>query len=519
MTNEMFVTALRGAERTDRDAITTMMGNTASTRTALRRVGVNQLRGFLESRVEECYRRNVAKIVPLLQNELRMSESKLIQTEEELNSLSIDRLRKAANIYREKFSKELTEAIHGTAKASPGTSTLHYTPVYTILYTCTYYTYIYILLYFYILLYVYFADEWGETLDIEQLRGGSFMEQDQVRSTMWQTVLDIEVGHNKQKLFGGAQYHRALREFSVAVRHMKTPLVTEDEIANAAGMGDVHDGVNFLRSACVIAIEKAQQCFEPMLVALRHRSIHIMRRLCPIVEHMAGRSGGGLSTTDSYNRPLQDMIRRVYDKFVDSQMEICLSKCRDDVRGLTRYVTWDSDGRGGSSSLYKNLPTPKRMAEIYAVAVEKTPALPSISASGGGSNNKDSNKNSMKKNGWGRPSGGSSAADRVLSDWSSANGDSPTGNLVATPRTADSSAVTGLWDESAQVADYHNLLQLTEEMLAGRKSDRTNTVVTAIVQHIIKTWTDHFARTVSMKFNCFFLMPFLDEFPSYLVSS
>ena len=140
MTNEMFVTALRGAERTDRDAITTMMGNTASTRTALRRVGVNQLRTFLESRVEECYRRNVAKIVPLLQNELRMSESKLIQTEEELNSLSIDRLRKAANIYREKFSKELTEAIHGTAKASPGTRT----PVYTILYTCTYYTSIYI---------------------------------------------------------------------------------------------------------------------------------------------------------------------------------------------------------------------------------------------------------------------------------------------------------------------------------------------------------------------------------------
>lgn len=32
--------------------------------------------------------------------------------------------------------------------------------------------------------------------------------------------------------------------------------VTEDEIANAAGISDTHDGVNFMRAACVIAVEK-----------------------------------------------------------------------------------------------------------------------------------------------------------------------------------------------------------------------------------------------------------------------
>ena len=32
-----------------------------------RQVGVTKLRSFLEARVEDCYRRNVAKIVPLLQ--------------------------------------------------------------------------------------------------------------------------------------------------------------------------------------------------------------------------------------------------------------------------------------------------------------------------------------------------------------------------------------------------------------------------------------------------------------------
>lgn len=49
---------------------------------------------------------------------------------------------------------------------------------------------------------------------------------------------------------------RAIREFCLAVRMMKTPTITEDEIANAAGVGDMHDGVNFMRAACVIAVEK-----------------------------------------------------------------------------------------------------------------------------------------------------------------------------------------------------------------------------------------------------------------------
>jgi uncharacterized membrane protein YesL len=34
----------------------------------------------------------------------------------------------------------------------------------------------------------------------------------------------------------------------------------------------------------------------------------------------------------------------------------------------------------------------------------------------------------------------------------------------------------------------------------------------------IRSWRVHFSRTVAMKFNCFFLMPFLDDFPTYLVS-
>lgn len=38
--------------------------------------------------------------------------------------------------------------------------------------------------------------------------------------------------------------------------------VTEDEIANAAGISDMHDGVNFMRAACVIAVEKVRTNLE-----------------------------------------------------------------------------------------------------------------------------------------------------------------------------------------------------------------------------------------------------------------
>merc|ERR1711871_757068 len=366
-----------------------------------------------------------------------------------------------ANVYREQFSKELANTIHGTVKASP--------------------------------------EEWGETLEQEQLRGGSFLEQDQVSSDAWQRLLELEVGNNKHKLFGGAQYHRALREFTVAVRHMHTPLVTEDEIANAAGVGDVHDGVNFMRAACVIAVEKAQQSFEPMLEALRHRSTHIMRRLYPVVEQIIRKNGINLPL-DSYNRPFKDLIHRVYDKFVDEQISLCLSKCRDDMGGMTRFVTWDVDGQGGSPALYKSLPTPKKMVEIYSVAVDNN------SGDGSGSG-KDSSSSSSKR---GRKE---HIADKVTDEWAAASGSSVSVDSVAAHGQIVSSQ---FGQDDAQASDYFDLLQLTEEMLAGRNAGRTNTVVTALVQYIIRSWRDHYARTVAMKFNCFFLMPFLDEFPAYL---
>jgi hypothetical protein len=165
--------------------------------------------------------------------------------------------------------------------------------------------------------------------------------------------------------------------------HLHFILPPSFSFSTILGMGDVHDGVNFMRAACVIAVEKAKASFEPMLEvrygahtythpdrqtngmfaclalrllthcyrlsslsfpftcsppsyslvstapyisppnplpsslspsqsnntqALRHRSVHIMHRLFPIVEYMVRKGGNGLPL-DTYNKPCQDMVR------------------------------------------------------------------------------------------------------------------------------------------------------------------------------------------------------------------
>ena len=151
--------------------------------------------------------------------------------------------------------------------------------------------------------------------------------------------MDAEVGNRDHRLYGGAQYHRSLREFSLASKCLRTPMITEDEIANAAGVGSTHDGVNFLHASCVIALEKARKTFEPLLGTLVVRMTHIMSRLCPVTEYMLreDRDRGKLSNFQgrksgkegdpafdqaehamdiSQNPRFRELIRTIFENFV-----------------------------------------------------------------------------------------------------------------------------------------------------------------------------------------------------------
>lgn len=107
-----------------------------------------------------------------------------------------------------------------------------------------------------------------------------------VSDRTWDRLVDTEVGNKEHRLYGGSQYHRVLREFHLATKCLRLPTISEEEIANAAGIGETHDGVNFLHASCVIALEKARVSFDPLLRALQVRLQHVMERLCPVAEYM-----------------------------------------------------------------------------------------------------------------------------------------------------------------------------------------------------------------------------------------
>lgn len=164
-----------------------------------------------------------------------------------------------------------------------------------------------------------------------------------VSDRTWERLVDAEVGNRDHRLYGGAQYHRSLREFSLAAKCLRTPLITEDEIANAAGVGATHDGVNFLHASCVIALEKAQKTFEPLLGTLVARMTHVMSRLCPVTEYMLredrdrgklsnfqGRRKKGDSTPldqaehamdISQNPRFRELVRSIFEKFVEQRAD------------------------------------------------------------------------------------------------------------------------------------------------------------------------------------------------------
>ena len=103
--------------QSDRDGKSRNNPALTAARAFLPRVGLGRLRGFLERRVDECYRRNVAKIVPLLQAEHASVERRLQAVETELDALSVERLKAGADAFCDEFCSALKDAIQGSVTA------------------------------------------------------------------------------------------------------------------------------------------------------------------------------------------------------------------------------------------------------------------------------------------------------------------------------------------------------------------------------------------------------------------
>ncbi|KAM0888482.1 hypothetical protein ACQ4PT_028310 [Festuca glaucescens] len=152
-------------------------------------------------------------------------------------------------------------------------------------------------------------DKFGETLINERVNGGTFTgsENFQLPNKMMPNA--------GMRLYGGAQYHRAMAEFRLVVGSIKCPPITREEIVNACGVEDIHDGTNYSRTACVIAVAKARDTFEPFL----HQKD---------AEHF------------SSHDVLVKRVQAAFDKFAESTEQSCRERCMEDLESTTRYVTW-----------------------------------------------------------------------------------------------------------------------------------------------------------------------------------
>jgi GTPase SAR1 family protein len=519
-----FRAAVARAARADASLVRAKLGHQGFG-TVQDRLGVHALRRFLEKHVERQYRANVARVVPLLRQERQATEAALKAADEELAALTPERLRRSAEAVADKFCRSLGAAVAGSVAAETNiygerladervSGGAFLAPVETLVE----------------------EEEDEEDSGERVLRGGffptttgrrtpgvraaaaAFVQQPDVSQgkptmelTLSQTALDGAVGHADAALYGGAQYRRALREFALAVRHLSLPSVGSDEIANALGVGDAHDGADFVRASCVIAVDKARRSFEPQLRTLAHRVSHVMRRLPPALERMMELQGGtpsrrvfsddepAPSTSDAVREarggpstlrkeadgPYEAVMRLVasiYDKYVLELADRAVARCRDDLEAMTRFVTWDLASSSDATS-------------SMAAALEPTPDLAqNVQADMAAARSALDNPRSSKK----------SKARR----WFSARDES-----------AVEAAIVDDWrDAFGEQNDNVDVLKQTLATPIGSLSPVTppHEVVGSLVRRIAAAWREHFARTVAVKFNCFFLMPFVDDFPLYL---
>uniref|UniRef100_A0A383VV88 Dynamin-type G domain-containing protein n=1 Tax=Tetradesmus obliquus TaxID=3088 RepID=A0A383VV88_TETOB len=379
----------------------------------LSRLGVHQLRRFLEALLQQKYLECIPAIVPLLDREHRTAEQRLAASRKELEQLATDKLKEKGRGFRESFLSKLTLLLKGTVAAP--------------------------------------SNRFGETLADEHLRGGAFMGADGKL-----LVQPGELPNCNMRLYGGAQFHRAMAEFRVGVGQMACPSVTREEIVNACGVDDIHDGVNYVRTACVIAVSKSKEIFEPLIHQLGCRLAHILRRIMPISMYLLQKDGQCLSGHDL-------LLRRISSSFQDFIEEVeggCKHRCLEDLQSTTRFVTWSLHTK--STKALRSI-----MSKLQ---------LPDVLRGGGGA------------------AGGGCSRSAAAQGQQHQQGAGDT-----------ASATAGVMIDLLECTLWQRQL--------GTLSEET---VAALVAQVFEGIRDFIVQAVELKFNCFFLMPLVDTFPQRL---
>ncbi|KAK3139464.1 hypothetical protein QOZ80_5AG0383680 [Eleusine coracana subsp. coracana] len=415
--NEEFKKAISLRELEDIASIEDKLGRSL-TREEKYRIGVSTLRLFLEELLQRRYIESVPLIVPLLEKEHRNATRKLHEISQEISDLDEAKLKGKVQLFHDSFLTKLSLLLKGMVVAPP--------------------------------------DKFGETLINERINGGTFTgsENFQLPNKMMPNA--------GMRLYGGAQYHRAMAEFRLVVGSIKCPPITREEIVNASGVEDIHDGTNYSRTACVIAVAKARDTFEPFLHQLGFRLLYILKRLIPISAYLLEKDGEGFSS----HEVLVKRVQAAFKRFAESTEQSCRERCMEDLESTTRYVTWSlhNKNRAGLRHFLDSFVAPEQLS-VNTHTVHSTAGLHDQSS---GSNNGKQDK--------------------------------PKGDL----------------NSSGSVPETR-LVDLLDSTLWNRRLvPSSERLVYALVHQIFHGIKEHFLVTTELKFNCFLLMPIVDKLPALL---
>lgn len=427
--NDEFKQAISLREMEDVASLEEKLGRSLS-KQERSRIGVSSLRLFLEELLQKRYMESVPLIIPLLEKEYRSTTRKLNEINQELGSLDEIKLKEKGRAFHDLFLTKLSLLLKGTVVAPP--------------------------------------DKFGETLQDERANGGAFIATDGLQ---FPHKLIPNAG---MRLYGGAQYHRAMAEFRFVVGGTKCPPITREEIVNACGVEDIHDGTNYSRTACVIAVAKARDTFEPFLHQLGSRLLHILKRLLPISVYLLQKDGEFLSGHEVFLR----RVASAFNNFAESTERSCRDKCMEDLVSTTRYVSWSlhNKNRAGLRQFLDSFGGNEQ-------SVIGGNSLPANISQDSSFTSVPNDKQEIK-----------ARTDVKLSHLASAV-DSSTNMQTTETRLADLLDST-LWNR--------------------RLAPSSERIVYALVQQIFHGIREYFLASVELKFNCFLLMPVVDKLPALL---
>ena len=289
--------------------------------------------------------------------------------------------------------------------------------------------------------------------------------------------------HASRRLYGGAQYWRALQEFMLGAAQRPDEEVTIEEIVNAMGVDGYHDGVNYMRAVCVIVIEKARGFFDSSLAKLRLRMLHIMTRMGPLASEMlaleaeraAAASDGNETPAPSFGEFLDEarlatpaeqaaymaVITPIFEDFVARAMANTMEKCHGDVAAMTRYVSWDF-----------NSPSKEALTNVLVQPIHE--AL-----------NTRFQKATEAREAAAKMRGGRRRRKEA--------------------------------EAEGEFESYEQLVNgFTETLMTRRVSEPMRRLLNELVIEIIRAWREEFCRAISIKLHSGFLLPFCETLPNYM---